>query len=61
MKNPNAKYKPCPRCHSGQIMTDEWHRAYNAKLDDKVVCNECILQSIYAKFKYNQSNRIVKE
>ena len=46
--NINAKTKPC-RCGRDKIYTSPEMTKYNAVVDGIQVCNECKIDSLYAK------------
>lgn len=46
--NPDAKTKPCP-CGRGKLYTGHMSSA-NPVLDGRQVCQECVVEALYAKF-----------
>lgn len=47
------KYRDCPTpgCY-GKIRSDEQGRSYNARVDGKIVCAECVINNIYKQYQH---------
>lgn len=50
MSQRTEKFKPCRRCATGRVRTDEIGKKFNAKIDGKPVCPQCKLDEIMAGF-----------
>lgn len=49
LKNQDISQKPC-KCGRGTLYTGPRGKNLNPKVDGKDACEECVLDSIYAKY-----------